>query len=708
MGMMNPLEDMMQPFEDIGDESVTFNEEDNPEPVFQILYEIDEKEKDEVKDQFLKRLKSSQDFMDTLYPSMISNFKKYRSVADPIFDELGNEDTSRANLFIPYPHAIVEAEMPRLAGRLPKARAFPRFESQKIKTDAIQDMIYYSLDRMNFVQLQTMWLRQYEIYGWSPLYYYWRKEETVGLERVPQDLGQGTIAYPLKRVTKTKYDDFWATILDVFDCFFQPGVEQMEEGEFFFFREWVSAKELKRMAKDGLFYPEVSQYLKDNTSPAYNTGQDTVGRRERDEIEGLVPNSSENSYGKYELMWMLENNRIVQIIDRVIVARVGDNPNPLQEIPIINCNLCPLVSEPIGIGTIEALAGLPDKLNALSNARLDNISLLLNPVFLANRNDQQTDFKNIKSTGGNVILVGDVERSLKTLTIPDLSNSSEVEIRHTTQDMQVVSGVSDYIQGTKTSSKLVDTATGVATVVREGNAKFALKLSTFESGSLRKFIEVCHAYNMTYMPEKKRIHVTGVNGMALRDVTLDDILGECDFVVEPGSCIPLDQVSRREALMNLLDRVMKLPMIVRVDKYFREVMESFDIRNPEDFMVTQDGPKSATEDALIAEAENTALSQNMGVKLQGNDGLHLGVHQSADTQNWEQGAIMTMKSHIEQHQLKMQADMQKQQAALSGAGGMNGGIPNAGGPSPAPTGVGGQQGMGGPPGVSGLPQQAAL
>jgi len=234
----------------------------------------------------------------------------------------------------------------------------------------------------------------------------------------------------------------------------------------------------------------------------------------------------------------------------------------------------------------------------------------------------------------------------------------------------------------------VDTATGINTVVREGNAKFALKLSAFESGSLRKFIEVCHAFNMTYMPEKKKIHVAGVNGMELRDISIDDILCECDFVVEPGSCVPLDQVARRDALTALLDRMIQLPMIVRLDKYVREVLESFDFRNAEDFMVQQDGPKSASEDTRIAEAENIALSQGMNVELQGNDGLHLGIHQSADMQNWKD--TFALQSHIEQHQLKMQQDIQKQM------GGLNGLLNTSG----AGTEVGG---AGQPPGMEGAP-----
>lgn len=688
------------------DLKITSGEEGNEAPAFQLLYDLNKEEKDRVLEQFKGRLNASEKYMKKLYPSMIANYKKYCSVADPIVDEFGKEDTERANLFLPYPHAIVEAEMPRLAGRLPRARAFPKRDAERVKTDAIQDLIYYSLDRMNFIQIQTLWMRQYSIYGWSPLYYYWRRETGSGLARTSQTIpGSESPAYPIQRVKRTKYDDFWATVLDVFDCFFQPGVEVIENGDYFFFREWCSAKELRKMVKDGVLYPEVLDYLKENSSPTYKLSEGSEGRRERDEIKGLIPSDQDHTYGKYELMWMLEDERIVQALDRELLVRIGDNPNPLQEIPIINCNLTPLINEPIGVGTIESLAGLPDKLNALSNARLDNVAILLNRVFLVNRNDQQTDFKNIRTVPGNIILTGDVEKSIKALEFPDLSRSSEIEVRDTKQDMQFVSSVSDYIQGTKTSSKLVDTATGVTTVVREGNAKFALKLSAFEAGALRKFIEVIHAYNMTYMPEEKRIHVVGPKGVQLRDIKLEDILCECDFVVEPGSCVPLDQASRRDSLMNLFDRLIQVPMLVRLDKFARELIESFDIRNAEDLMIQQEGPKSVVEDMQLAEAENIALSQRMRIALAGNDGLHIGIHQSVDTSNWDPEALRNLASHVEQHEMKMRIDMQKARLAL--VGGQNGNTPNAPGAGAAASLSRSAPGMGGPARIPAVPGRTA-
>ena len=123
------------------------SEEKQERPVFQELYELSEKEREEEFGIAISRFNSSEEFMATMYPKMLKYYKRYRSIADPIKDELGREVKGRSNLYIPYPWAIVESELPRLAGRIPRVRAFPRKREERIKVESIEDLIYYSLDR---------------------------------------------------------------------------------------------------------------------------------------------------------------------------------------------------------------------------------------------------------------------------------------------------------------------------------------------------------------------------------------------------------------------------------------------------------------------------------------------------------------------------------------------------------------------------------
>lgn len=636
------------------------------------------------------RLTASIKFMERLYPQMIENFKKYRSIAEPLVDALGNQIKNRANLFIPYPWAIIESALPRLAGKLPRVRIFPRKEVDRQQVETKQDLLYYAMDRMNFLRTQTLWVRQFEIYGWSPLYVYWREEirNMLTRETNPQTGVVALVRKPIKR-----YDDFWSRVIDVFDAFLQPGVLEPEEGDWFMFREWLSAKDIKLRVKSGLFYPEVLEYIssnKEGSAPIEDTG-----RSDRDSLVGQDKDPSKHAYGQYEVMYTLEDDRIVAMLNRSVLCMVGDNPCPLQMKPVINCNLVPMVSEPIGIGTIESLAGLPDKMNAISNCSMDGLSFQLGPVILANRN-ANSDWENFVMDPGNLILT-DAEvsdKNFRILNFPDNGVAANREVMNAKEEMQFVSGVSDYIVGVNSGARLADTATGVSTIVREANARYALKQAAFESGSLRKFVQLADAYLQTFMTDERRIYVVGPQGYLQRQVTPEDIAYESDIIIEPGSSAPLDQLTRREGLMNLLDRVLRLPTVVKIDKYLREVLESFDFRNIDDMLV-QSGPgvQNMMEDAQLAKGENIALLQGQNVELVGDDNIHMQVHQEMQQQlnTLPDQAKMTAIGHIQAHiQRKMQADMMMQQQMMGGMNaapfgpqsGQPNGVPQPQGPPP--------------------------
>ncbi len=275
------------------------------EPIFQILHELDKTTKVELLDEYLKKFSDSRKFMQSFYPTMIKQYKRYRSIADPIVDALGNEIKGRANIYVPYPWAIVESELPRLAGKLPRVRAFPRKRAERVKVESIQNLLYYTFDRMEFIKLNILWQRQQAIYGWSPLFYFWRLEERTVLEREIDEQGNSV----LLKVPARVWDDFYARVLDVFDCFMQPGVEELEDSDYFMFREWLSEKDILARVEGGTLYPEVEDYVKKNKTGFKNN--DAPGRVERDDLLGLQRNVSDSAYGKHELLYVLEDDRIV-------------------------------------------------------------------------------------------------------------------------------------------------------------------------------------------------------------------------------------------------------------------------------------------------------------------------------------------------------------------------------------------------------------
>src|SRR5262245_65778994 len=87
---------------------------ESPEaPVFQKLHDLSAQQREDLLEETRRRYKDSREFMDRLGPRMRKNYMQYRSIAEPLRDRMNRPIKNRANLFIPYPFAIVESEIPR-------------------------------------------------------------------------------------------------------------------------------------------------------------------------------------------------------------------------------------------------------------------------------------------------------------------------------------------------------------------------------------------------------------------------------------------------------------------------------------------------------------------------------------------------------------------------------------------------------------------
>lgn len=662
-----------------------------------------EAERDQLLDEIKTKFSDSRGWMEKLYPRMTRQYKTYRSIADQLRDKLGRVVKNRSNLFIPYPWAMVESEVPRLAGKMPRLHAIPRQDVKKAKVDVIQNNTYWSLDQAEYVYKQILWIRQALIYGWSPMFYFWREERRKCLVRQ-----MNGAEFNIVRAEKTIHDHFDFNVVDVWDGFMQPNVEEPDGGDYFQFRQFMSNRDIEARVASGAFYAETLDDL--DKSPAAEN--QSVGRADRDELANIQRDLSPSAYGRHEVLYHLEDERICVLIDRKVLARCGDNPHPLQEKPIINFNPMPMISEPVGISSIDSLGGLPMKLNALSNLEMDNLVTYLLGVFLAKRH-QDVDLNNLELSPRKVILVNDVTTSIKQLDVKDATPAAQRGIIQTKEEMQFAQGISDYTAGVPTSAREANTATGVSTIVREANQRFALKLLTFESRPGRRLMKACHIYNMTYQPVEQMIGIHGPDGYLMAAVNLEDIQCECDFIIEPGSSAPVDQLSRRDSLTQLLDRAMNATGVVDQRKFWLEVLASHEIMTPEDILVKQPEALPLSKDMELIKAENIALMNGDDIDLKGSDSLHLAGHaeleQHPSFRNLPEPQKVAYYAHMEQHAKRFAEERAQAAAATRGQtmfGGANGQPATAAGglPSvPQPDTSGGLPGAS--PAGGGLPAQ---
>jgi hypothetical protein len=85
----------------------------------------------------------------------------------------------------------------------------------------------------------------------------------------------------------------------------------------------------------------------------------------------------------------------------------------------------PVQHELYGIGIPEVSESLQEELNAVRNQRMDNVNLIINRMFIANKY-ADIDFDQLVSYPGNIILTNDVT-AVQPLDTRDITKSAYME-----------------------------------------------------------------------------------------------------------------------------------------------------------------------------------------------------------------------------------------------------------------------------------------
>lgn len=155
-------------------------------------------------------------------------------------------------------------------------------------------------------------------------------------------------------------------------------------------------------------------------------------------------------------------------------------------------------------------------------------------------------------------------------------------------DMYEVSGVSEYQRGG--GGDVRRTATEAALINNATNARSAEKLSIVEhfiQNIARKLLQV----GQQFLTGDQVARVVGRDGQQMWvPYEADDILGEYDFKCEAGSTQPIDENTRRQnaiGLMQTMAPFMQMGVLNPIELARHVLREGFGVRNPEKFMMPQ-------------------------------------------------------------------------------------------------------------------------
>lgn len=543
-------------------------------------------------------------------------YKLYRSYKE----ELPEEDRDLANLFIPKTFSDIESITPRLVmssiARRPWVTVKPRSKDDIPKAKAFTSLLQAQFDKNKMFRKLVMYYKQALIYGTSPAFIGWRIEKKVRRVRKFRDRivagvnltqlrGFRQVPYEEEQVV-TLWDDPEFVPLDIWDFYPDPDGVSIEDMGYIIHRQWISAAEMEAA---GIY---------ENIEEAKRTALGEAGNRaaeERRKEVGLTPGYTGPRTRPIELLHLWEDGRVVTIANRSVVVRHlegKDYPYYHGRKPFTAIVDTPVPFEFWGIGTALATADLQEELNTRRNQRLDAATLATHRMFVVARNANINPNDLVWRAGGVIYVddLGDVNKMIKVLDMPDVSRSAYEEELLIHRDMEQTNAVSDFLRGTITDERR--TATEINQAALGANARVELKIRLMADMGLKEIAEHFVELDQQFITEERVVRVLGQDR---RDEWVD--IKPSDLQIVPDDLIPAasnvetwaNRVQTRQDLERFMQIVGRAPVFLQflnIRKILEKLVETFEFADVDSVLIEEE---QATE--LQRQIQQLFLQQGM-------------------------------------------------------------------------------------------------
>lgn len=493
-------------------------------------------------------------------------YKLYRSYTE-------KKDTG-ANLFIPYTFSAIESVVPRLISTMFASRPFigvlPVNEESVDKAKMHEKLLDYQLtQRINTIELASMWIKEALMYGTSHIKPVWRYEIRNVKQKVPVTSILGVSMESKYQDTEiVAYDDPHVEHIDIWDIYVDPDATNVDDAEYVVHRVFRTKEHIKRMAQNGI-YKNIEK-IGNSFSP---TSSDEIGSEERMSSIGL--SKSPKQQDKIELLEYWTDERIIVVANRSAIIRNEPNPFWHGKKPFIRIVDHPVPHEYYGIGEIEPIEYLQYELNDTRNQRMDNVNLVLNRMWKVLRGSDIIPEQLISRPGGFIEVddMGDIEE----IKFTDVTSSSYKEEEEIKRDIDRTVGVFDYARGETTDRR--ETATTASILSNAANERFKLKVQLMEDMGLRRLGLMLIQLNQQFIDSERVIRVVGDDGVNFEILSPEDIMGEFDIMPIGSTVEPIINKETRVNQLISLYGVMKDSPHINQSEFLKKILETADIKD---------------------------------------------------------------------------------------------------------------------------------
>lgn len=425
----------------------------------------------------------------------------------------GSATPTRSKIFVPIAFQLIEIATPKLISFLSDNDSLFDVKAADSKdapiAENIKSLIADQLDKNGFSDTYENFVKQLLLYGTSYFYVDYKVKREWVWERVAKsttsvdDFGVNhtKIDYVDEKSYKVVERRPNVTFLDILDVFPQQDHAKVDDqNPGICVRRFMDRKTFERMC-DGEqpYFGNKERAMATGTS---NKFQESRQFRKASRGESATSQSTDIELLEWWMKYDLDGDGIdeecqIIIANRQIVVRAVANPYYHQKRPLIKVCFCKVPGEWYGIGLIEPVISLINQLTMVRRQRLDNVTMILNRMWLV-KSSADIDPTKLVATPNGVILVDDMG-DVQALAIPDATASSFQDANQILSDIFAAT-VPQSITGSMDDMKTGSIGIGaVRANIAQALEKFATAAKAIEDEGVKPMLNMFYSLDLQYL-----------------------------------------------------------------------------------------------------------------------------------------------------------------------------------------------------------------
>lgn len=550
----------------------------------------------------------------------------------------GNFQSFRSNIQIPFVFSVIQSDVARKVQTSFGAWPICEFAGYGQEDAAIahknEVLISAQMKDCGAFRKAVDFFVTADMYGTAIAQVGWRTERRQEYQRIS---GLGADGYREERtqvIPVTRFDGPDFEVLDILDCYPQPG-KLLSEADWFIRRRYRDFDQLKGDVQLGIYDAASLQKLSTTNMPSAAEGE-MVDRRTVYRTYGNWEATRTEKFAKPVMlldMWGRVPSefapdgvtwRLITVANGNVILRNRQMPFWHGQLPFIS--YCPMPDPHFfhGIGKIEIAEKMQFAANRIANQKMDGLDLSIDPVYLVDRG-RGIDTQNLQMRAGRVIGVdGPVDETVIRPLSPDL-RGMQLAYQEIAQLWQWIQQGTGIIEDTVSGIKAADRETARSAMMRQENVMTRLMLEAriAEEGFVEPLANMFRALNKQFLTIPKMVKILGssaqtnpITGMAMPQEPIEidyDTINNDYQARAVGATQILSKGIKQQNLVTLLQAVSANPVaaqMVNWNAFFHQLFTTFDMKNIDELLLTQ--PSQAGRAGQEAQSPDEVIQQGLG------------------------------------------------------------------------------------------------